>query len=779
MNVVFPTKYAAKYAATHAIRCFVILIATWAGVALAAPAELPMPTSMPGHMMLPQEHQYQRQLRAYLATLTEKDFAHGVTATLSESATPGASADPERQYRDFLLTQMPGGVPLVGSKRGRPVINNPSALYLLSSIEREKTIELPLGYPESLMTFVQWDFPGNVYRDNRALKMRCFVNASVNLMLLDDFMEKNPGARRADWRAYQLIVTGAPYPGFKDLLPPEVRQAYQEGVKKLARQIMSWGPRGEESNFDMIIPIGLWYAGKVCDDAAFSKEVEAFARVMFTDPKHFHPAGYWIDRNGPETGFAGQVNMFAAAAALASDWPFAKEAMERVYRLRSHLILPEPDGTVTGPSAFNSRLSSPAHKDQWEMGVRDAAALMLTDEAACSVKIPTAEELAGAANKRAGEYNRQIAENPLKSYGATYASYVFWPSAELPPQPWKISIFANWEFPLTVNFAYEFYRKGAYAHLAELQKKNSPMLKYPFARGETFVRDFAKAFVVARLPDYGVVLHTGPVGHQSPDEKLVQLPSPLGFGGGQLSAFWTPSTGSVILARRGGIIHQTPHDKLEEWRTWPIHAVSGVTAEGKVFTSARIVAPETEVSAGDKSGKAKVHGLLMGMRVVPDPDSTPAKPIQDMYDEPLAGKIDYTRTFDIKQDKLHIETKVKASGGDKVAELYETIPVYLRDGTGPSTTIEFQVDGKWAPATAEWQEKVAAVKLTRFDGAVQIDFDQPVRIKLSPAEWKDTVAFVYGACRNLMIDLMPAVKAGEVSAFKEASVGYKIAAAKR
>ena len=63
----------------------------------------------------------------------------------------------------------------------------------------------------------------------------------------------------------------------------------------------------------------------------------------------------------------------------------------------------------------------------------------------------------------------------------------------------------------------------AYAHLLELQKKNSPLLKLPFARGETFVRDFAKAFVVARLPDYGVILHTGPVGHQDPDNGLVQL----------------------------------------------------------------------------------------------------------------------------------------------------------------------------------------------------------------------------------------------------------------
>lgn len=754
-----------------------LLAAMWMTAAFASAAELPKPAAMPGRVMLPQEHQYQRQIRAYMATLTKKDFAHGVTAKLAEPASP---ADPEYQYRNYIFTQMSGGVPLVGSKRGPPAVNNPAELYLLSSIERATAIELPLGYPESLMTFVQWDYPGNVYHNNRALRMRCFINASVNMMMLDDYLEKNPIARRADWRAYQLIVFAAPYHGFRDLLPPEVQQAYQVGVKKLARQLISWGPRGEEANFDLMLPIGLWYASQVCNDPAFTKEVETFARMMFTDPRYFHPAGYWIERGGLDTGFGGQANVFAAAAALASDWPFAKEAMERIYRLRSHLILPEPDGTLTGPSAFNTRLSSPAHVDQWEMGVRNLAAQLLTDEAACTVKLPAPEVLAKAAANRAVEYNRQIGENPLRSAGATYASYVFWRNEDLPPQPWKASIYASWDFPLTMNFGYEFYKKGAYARLAKLEQEKSPLLKYPMQRDETFVRDFAKAFVVARMPEYGVILHTGPVGRQAPDNGIFQLPTAPGLGGGQLSAFWTPATGSVILARRGGMIHGTPHDKLDQWRTWPIHAVSGVTAEGKVFTSARIATPNVEINTNTNGGTAKVRGPLTAMRVVATPASPTQKEGQAMYDEALAGKTEYERSFQIDSGKLRVETKVTTSGADKLAELYETIPIYLRDTIHQSkaapTVIELQANGKWAPATAEYTDNVTAVKLTRFDGAVQIAFDKPARIKLSPTEWKDPVPFVYGACRNLMIDLLPA---GKPSEFKEATVGYTIASVKR
>ncbi|MCX5661022.1 MAG: hypothetical protein NTW19_15140 [Planctomycetota bacterium] len=750
--------------------------------ATAAPAlaaDLPKPEPIPGRTMLPQEHQYQRQLRAYMATLAEKDFDHGAAGQMIGEYIP---PDPEVQYRNYLFTLMPGGGPLVGSKRGVPAINDPPKLFTLANIEGAEAVMKPPLYPEALMQLVQWDYPGNIYHDNRGLKLRCFVNASIALMMLDNELDKEPAARRADWRSTQLIIIGAPYDGFKGVISPEARQAFQDGLKRLARQLMSYGPRGEEPNFDLILPIGLWYAAHDCDDAAFSKEVEAFAKMMFSDPKYFHPAGYWRDRGGIDVGFAGQVHFFTVWAALASDWPFAKESIEKVYRLRAHLTLPEPDGTVTGPSAFDTRLGSPAYADQWSFAGRDHGALMLTDEAACWIKPIAEKDLVESGKNRAIEFQRQINENPVKSgNGSGETPYVYLKNEEIMSRPWTMRLIENYQFPASMVYVQDFYKKGAYAHLQKLEKQKSPWLKFPFAREENFVRDFAGAFVVSKSSEFGAILHTGPLGSQSPDEKLVQLPAPLGFGGGQLSAFWTPATGSVILGRRGGIIHQTPYDKPEEWRTWPIHAVTGMTAEGKVITSARIVAPETQVEAKRRSAKAKVHGLMSTFRVVPDVASKPEKPVQDMYDEPLAGRIDYTRAFEIEPDQLRIETKVTADGKDKVAELCETIPVYLRDAKlqpdATPTTIEFKADGKWTPATEAYQEKVKAVRLTRFAGAVEIEFDQPQRVKLSPAEWKDPVQLSFGNCRNVMIDLMPA--GGNAGEFKEAKVAYRIAAARK
>ena len=45
-------------------------------------------------------------------------------------------------------------------------------------------------------------------------------------------------------------------------------------------------------------------------------------------------------------------------------------------------------------------------------------------------------------------------------------------------------------------------------------------------------------------------------------------------------------------------------------------------------------------------------------------------------------------------------------------------------------------------------------KLTRFNGGALVTFDQPRRVKLSPAEWKDGWLNPGAMARNVMIDLL-------------------------
>ncbi|QDU94416.1 hypothetical protein Pla8534_22060 [Lignipirellula cremea] len=749
--------------------CLVLLLAALsAGSATATESEV-------DRVRLPQNHAYQQTLRTWLGGLTERDFEHGVDQPLQAADTPGR----EKQYRLYLMTMM--HQPLVGWKRGVPAINATPRQFLLSTIEgpaeapvviaedeppapintyaavpvpQPTGIVVPPCWPETLALFTQWDYPGNPYFDNAGLKRRALVTAAVQMIMLDDFLEQNANYRRADWNAYQLACFSIAFKNGRELLPPAAEQAYVDGLLRLGRQMLSWGVRAEEPNKDMSAPICLWYVAQACGDAKFSQDVEAYAKRLMTDPAYFHPAGYWLERGrGVDLGFGGGANFYAVWAALATDWPFAKEAVEKAYRLRAHLSLPDPDGFVTGPSHFNSRIGSPAAADQWHWdGARDQAAAMVTPEAACWVKIPTDEQLAGAGENRVGWFNFQVKQNPVRPDLAGRKSSPrtgYWANEELRGRTWTWRLWQTYNFPIGVNVGHVFYQPGSYAQLRQWVDSDSPWLKLPVLRETRYDRNFGDAFLASRRPGFGALLHTGPVGPDHPEDGFPQWPGPFGFGGGQLSAFWTPSTGSVLLGRRIAVGHDFNYDTLESWRKWPLHAVSGVTRTGVVATSARIAVPLTTIRNADGNLQATVSGKI------------PAAAFEQKGT--LQGELSCDRTLTVADNGVSVETIVASDGKDELAELYETIPVFLRDSKRQAlaepTRIEWktiddsQTTSDWLPATTKFQAKVVAVKLTRFDGAVQILFDRPRRVKLAAEEWQDTY-LTRGVCRNLLIDLL-------------------------
>ena len=319
----------------------------------------------------------------------------------------------------------------------------------------------------------------------------------------------------------------------------------------------------------------------------------------------------------------------------------------------------------------------------------------------------------------------------------------------------------SWNFPIQTCFVHDYCAPGAYAHRAKLERDQSPMLRSPFERGETFVRSFADAFTVARMKGYAAILHTGSVGRDDPNSGRFHFSGPLGFGGGQLSAFWTPATGSVILGRRRGMQWEKSFDKVEEWRLWPIHAVSGTKADGKLFTSALTTTPQVKTETGGEGTVVRVSGRML-------PESLGQGKV-------LEGRIEYQRVFTLEAESVQVRTQVTSSGQDTISELYETIPVFLRDPKqqpkAKPTAIEFAIGDKSAPATAEWQAGVTSVRLSRFGGAARIVFERPQRVKLSDQDWKDTLMTRVG-CRNILIDLLD--NAGEPEVMRAAEVGYRI-----
>jgi len=703
-------------------------------------ADLPKPKATPGHVMLPQEHQYQRVLRKYMATLSEKDFDHGVKEPLTVAA---PSDDPDELCRTWTLTLY---LPKIGTKRAAPSVSLPPEQFTLAAIEGKGAVLKPWIWPNPLTWLANWNYAGNPYHKSRALKLRAFVTAAVDLMMLDDLQQRTTGgiANRSDWICYHLIIYGYTYAGVKDVIAPEARKAFEAGMKRIVRRVVKWGPRGDETHYDIATAAALALVAKAIDDKEVSRLAEAHAKKLFANEWYYNPAGYFPDQGCLDCGFNGLSLFFATWMAAVTDWPFVDEAVAKAYKLRAHMYLPDPDGNFYGPSHMNARTSNGVVHEQWDFATKFCLAAQMTDEAASTTRVPTRAKMIEEIKKFVHAANGAIKQLPrVRERGKLRHLRI----EELRSRPWTCRLITNnYNFPVGVNLAFDHYVDGYFARRAALRKAKSPLLKYPFQRAGTFVEAFEKVLLAAKMPSFGVIVHTGPVS-EFQGAGHAKYSGPYGLGGGALSAFWTPTTGSVILGRRGGMtLHgrsQTRYDQVAQWRLWPTHAVSGATLDGKFFTSARIQRPDAVYDVAKDRADVQVSGMI------------PAAPLEG--GKALAGKVSYRRTFHVDAKAMRVETTVAGDGADKVAELYEVIPVFLRDlkaqrKTSP-TTIEFRSGDKWIPATRKYEEKVTAVRLKRFSGAVRITFDRPRRAKLSDADWVDKY-LSRAACRNILIDLL-------------------------
>src|SRR5262245_51646541 len=163
----------------------------WVPVAFAQPRPA-------GRKGLPQAHEYQKQLRAYLATLTEKDFEPPRDRKIELAG----DMDADEQFRLWVLSLDPVRI---GNKRSAPSVNLPSKQFLLSHIESptDQTVIQPHVWTEPLVWLANWKYPGNPYHGSRALKLRAFVFAAQDLMMMDEQQEfsKAPLFHRSDWFA--------------------------------------------------------------------------------------------------------------------------------------------------------------------------------------------------------------------------------------------------------------------------------------------------------------------------------------------------------------------------------------------------------------------------------------------------------------------------------------------------------------------------------------------------------------------------------------------------
>ena len=658
---------------------------------------------------LPQAHPYQMVLRDYLANLREADFEVPLDRLVYD---PAYFPTDDDRYRGWLFS---GYVPTYAGLRLRP------SYFTLQTIEGAGGVLMNLGQvrPEGLAWWANWAYPGNPYYGSPAVKNRAFVAAAVDLMMLDAAHDLGL-FRRSDFLGGTLIWLAYTYGGVRDNLPPEVQAAYEVGLRKFVDRLETWGPAGIMGDMDTFAVLGLAYTAQALGDAEIEERGKAYARNHLA--RFLHPAGYIDHGAGFDASYNGIGLYFMTWATLATGWDFLADGLQKMSRLKAYLTLPEPDRTYFfGPSHFSTSTSADSPNDQWEFSPpRDIGAAMSAHDALYMAfggrsrrpwawAVPDTAAMVQAVQRSINTINAAL--TPLAATAT----------------PWQETHWSS-----AINYAHDYYPPGFYEQLKTLRDQPVPELQPPFLREGSFIHNFEDTFLVAKFADYGVIIHTG---------RLSWWEGLTGFGGGALSAFWTPQAGPVLLGRRRGYQHDNP-DRWDEFRIWPTHALSGRTPGGKVFTSARFKFPSKEYTVEESRAVVSVSGMIG--------DEFTAE------DRCLRGDVRYNRRFVVEPEGLTVESTLTSDGQDLATELYETIPVFLRDGRYPGEVpfyIWFEVGGQWVEATGDLYENVRRVQVGRFGGTIRIEFDEPQRLRLSPSEWSDTYQS-RAICRNILVDLL-------------------------
>ena len=101
------------------------------------------------------------------------------------------------------------------------------------------------------------------------------------------------------------------------------------------------------------------------------------------------------------------------------------------------------------------------------------------------------------------------------------------------------------------------------------------------------------------------------------------------------------------------------------------------------------------------------------------------------------GPVEYQRIFEKTPEGLKITSTMNTNNADEsVTELWEALPIFLRDGVlqEKDAEIDFLVNGNWETASGSVVES-EAIRIKRFDKYAYMFFDKPETMKLSPEVW--------------------------------------------
>ncbi len=553
------------------------------------------------------------------------------------------------------------------------------------------------------------DAKWNPYHGNKNLATRAAIISMTDLICwaendyyYHDKRSSKPGRRWGVHSAvtgFSLTFNAFTYLKVKNVVPEDARKAWEEALFFMARKINASRPMGP-GNMRLSVPVGMYYLYLGTKSKEALDMYERWLGLVVFGPE-LSPAGHFWDGGGraPDGSYNGiGLHRLSELLSISGDKRLL-QLFRHAYRLKGHLSLPMPNGQWFSPSHFNDRCQSSFANDQYQG--REVQFVTHVPEAVpflrrfrSKMKTKTLENLIKGSDTPSGRV--------LKAF------------------PWgkgKGAAGRMHDWGLVLHLPDYMYHQDE-AKVKEELAKNYTL---PVLAATRFSRNFNNEFYCIRRPTYYTILYAGQM--TTSDRGKTNSHGYLGgkggyfngFGGGGISAFWTPA-GSFILGRmtakeaydgkeieRSGRKIYTPG-----WQDWANNHIIGQTTDDKIITSARTSWPKSQLSNG--GNVLTISGQMLN-------NMKRQGKITDAV-------ISYERNYTFQDDRVVSKLVVKTDKPQSFKAFYETIPLQITE----DLKISFHGKDGVALADGETVKGVTKIQLTRTDGSVAIVFRTPQTI---------------------------------------------------
>jgi hypothetical protein len=604
--------------------------------------------------------------------------------------------------------------------------------------------------------------PWNPYFENKNIARRAAVISLVDLVAQaeNSFYYSDPASTKEGAKygfahpgqmGFTMTFSAFTLLKVKDVLPPEVVQAWTDGLLWLAEGTAELKPMGPQ-NMRLSFPVALYYCYLATGRDRFKQLSEEWQdKVIYSEA--FSPAGHFWEGTGrgPDGSYNGiALHRLAELYSISRD-PKILELLRKAYRLKSYLTLVDPDGKRVGATHFNDRDPASFADDQFA-GREIQFALEVPDA------IPFLKDVRGI-------WPAEV--DPVRIRKTIETAHVKPSDRILTAHGWGLAKKyhdAPHQWGMVRTIPYFLYQQDT-AKLMEACAADHPL---PILAQDDFTENFNDEFIVARRPGYHISLYAGRITATDRGETNVagmfdgKAGNFNGFGGGGISSFWTPLGGTLLLGRHssceGYERGQFATRFAPGWQDWTNNHIIGKTTDDKILTSARVAQPNLEHQSKNGVETFIISGTM---------------PNKLMKQGPICdANVSYERRVDLFSTHVEVALTLDTDLWINFKALYETLPMLLAD----CTRLVF-LDAKGGVIAADGVERVegvAEMQVLRLDGGVRIIFKEPVVIAQVSEKVDTTLRPRKITTQALQIELPTELKPGSPTTLRYALVPCEI-----